>query len=207
MLRHASLKLIACCLALSACVTINVYFPAAAAEKAADKIIEDVWGGDKQPSDSTTKRDDDKQTAVRDAGAERVLLAAAASVLNFIVAPAHAQADLNIATPAVRQLTQSMEARHAQLKKYYDAGSIGLTRDGLVQVRDQNLVPLPERNAVRKLVAEENADRTNLYREIAAANGHPEWEADIRTTFAERWASKAAGGWYFQDASGAWKQK
>lgn len=207
MLRLASLKLIACCLALSACVTINVYFPAAAAEKAADKIIEDVWGGDKQPSDSATKREDDKQTAVRDAGAERVLLAAAASVLNFIVAPANAQADLNIATPAVRQLTQSMEARHAQLKKYYDAGSIGLTRDGLVQVRDQNLVPLPERNAVRKLVAEENADRTNLYREIAAANGHPEWEADIRTTFAERWASKAAGGWYFQDASGAWKQK
>ena len=46
MLRHASLKLIACCLALSACVTINVYFPAAAAEKAADKIIEDVWGSD-----------------------------------------------------------------------------------------------------------------------------------------------------------------
>ncbi len=29
-------------LALSACVTINIYFPAAAAEKAADKIIEEV---------------------------------------------------------------------------------------------------------------------------------------------------------------------
>jgi hypothetical protein len=28
---------------LSACVTINIYFPAAAAEKAADKIIEDVY--------------------------------------------------------------------------------------------------------------------------------------------------------------------
>lgn len=27
----------------TACVTINVYFPAAAAEKAADKIIDDVW--------------------------------------------------------------------------------------------------------------------------------------------------------------------
>ncbi len=27
----------------SACVTINVYFPAAAAEKAADKIIDEVW--------------------------------------------------------------------------------------------------------------------------------------------------------------------
>lgn len=41
---------------LQACVTINIYFPAAAAEKAADKIIDDVWqlkngqkneGGDK----------------------------------------------------------------------------------------------------------------------------------------------------------------
>lgn len=30
-------------LAVSACVTINIYFPAAAAEKAADKIIEEVY--------------------------------------------------------------------------------------------------------------------------------------------------------------------
>jgi hypothetical protein len=25
------------------CVTINIYFPAAAAEKAADKIIDEIW--------------------------------------------------------------------------------------------------------------------------------------------------------------------
>ena len=36
---------------LPACVTINVYFPAAAAEKAADKIIEEVW----QLKDAETK--------------------------------------------------------------------------------------------------------------------------------------------------------
>lgn len=30
-------------LLLPACVTINIYFPAAAAEKAADKIIDEVW--------------------------------------------------------------------------------------------------------------------------------------------------------------------
>ncbi len=36
---------------LPACVTINIYFPAAAAEKAADKIIEEVW----QLKDSQTK--------------------------------------------------------------------------------------------------------------------------------------------------------
>lgn len=30
-------------LAAGACVTINIYFPAAAAEKAADRIIDEVW--------------------------------------------------------------------------------------------------------------------------------------------------------------------
>lgn len=28
---------------LAACVTINIYFPAAEAQKAADKIIDEVW--------------------------------------------------------------------------------------------------------------------------------------------------------------------
>ncbi|MFZ2525406.1 MAG: hypothetical protein WAW87_08835 [Candidatus Ferrigenium altingense] len=47
--------------ALSACVTINIYFPAAAAEKAADKIIEEVWQTQKdkpaanQPAAKETK--------------------------------------------------------------------------------------------------------------------------------------------------------
>jgi hypothetical protein len=39
-------------LTLGACVTINIYFPAAAAEKAADKIIDEVWQlkqGEKKP--------------------------------------------------------------------------------------------------------------------------------------------------------------
>jgi len=206
MSRYLPLKLAAACLALSACVTINVYFPAAAAEKAADKIIEDVWGAAGKPAAQPATKPD-KQSSVTEVGDSRLLLAAASAVLDFIVPPANAQADLNIATPAVRQLTQSMEARHAQLKKLYDSGAVGLTRDGLIEVRDQNLIPLPERNAARKLVADENADRASLYREIATANGHPEWETDIRTTFAQRWSDKAASGWYYQDASGGWKQK
>lgn len=44
-------------LALSSCVTINIYFPAAAAQEAADKIIDDVWQikqGASKPSDVTT---------------------------------------------------------------------------------------------------------------------------------------------------------
>jgi uncharacterized protein len=206
MLRFGPLKLLAVCVALSACVTINVYFPAAAAEKAADKIIEDVWGNDA----ASKPRTQSQQRETRDDSSEpqRVLLAAAGTLLDLLVSPAQAQtADLNVSTPAIRALTQSMEARHGQLKKYYDSGAVGFTQDGLVEVRDQNLIPLPERNGARKLVAEENADRVSLYREIATGNNHPEWEADIRSTFAERWISRATAGWYYQDSAGAWKQK
>jgi hypothetical protein len=55
-----SLAVVSCI--LSTCVTINIYFPAAAAEKAADKIIDEVWqmqgkpSGDKQPGDSTNPK-------------------------------------------------------------------------------------------------------------------------------------------------------
>jgi uncharacterized protein YdbL (DUF1318 family) len=200
-MRYLPLKLAALCVLLSACVTINVYFPAAAAEKAADRIIEDVWGSDAQ------KSNDDRRSSLRSVEPQSVLLAAAGAVLDFLIPTAHAQADLNIASPVVKQLTASMEARHAQLKKYYDSGAVGLTRDGLIEVRDQNAIPLPERNATRKLVADENADRANLYREIANANGHPEWESDIRKTFAERWIERASAGWYVQNAQGQWVKK
>ena len=45
---------------LPACVTINIYFPAAAAEKAADKIINDVWqlkNGGEKPEVNTVEPD------------------------------------------------------------------------------------------------------------------------------------------------------
>lgn len=56
----ASRWLVAAALALSAsaCVTINIYFPAAAAEKAADRIIDEVWqlreGAGEAPAPETT---------------------------------------------------------------------------------------------------------------------------------------------------------
>ena len=37
------LGLLAVAVVLPACVTINIYFPAAAAEAAADRIIDEVW--------------------------------------------------------------------------------------------------------------------------------------------------------------------
>lgn len=189
---------------ITACVTINVYFPAAAAEKAADRVINEVLGPEAARPKATTGT---PQSSLLNFDGTRALLWMANQVVEFIVPSANAQAaDMNVDTPAVRQITQSMKTRTDELKKYYDSGAIGFNKDGLIEVRDQNLIPLPERNAARKLVTDENADRANLYREIAVANNHPEWEADIRSTFAQRWIERASSGWYVQDASG-WKKK
>lgn len=38
---------------LAACVTINIYFPAAAAQEVADEIIDDVWQIKKDAEDKT----------------------------------------------------------------------------------------------------------------------------------------------------------
>lgn len=116
-------------------------------------------------------------------------------------------ADLEINTPAIAAIQGSMQARHGQLAPHYASGAVGLTRDGLVAVRDANAVPLKDRQGVNSLVAAENKDRNALYKEIANANGHPEWESEVRNTFAQRWVQKAQGGWWYQDASGGWAKK
>jgi uncharacterized protein YdbL (DUF1318 family) len=99
-----------------------------------------------------------------------------------------------------------MQARHGQLSPHYSAGAIGLTKDGMIAVKDAAAVPLKDRGGLTGLVSAENADRTNLYKEIATANGHPEWQGDIQATFAGRWIDKAQGGWFYQGASG-WVKK
>lgn len=128
-----------------------------------------------------------------------------ALVLTF-AGPAFAQGNLEINTPAIAALQSSMQQRHAQLAPLYAAGAVGIAADGSVALRDASSVPLAQRGQVNALVAAENADRTALYREIARANGHPEWEADVRRTFAQRWIERAQPGWWVQ-GPGGWAQK
>lgn len=186
-------------LGASACVTINVYFPAAAAEQAADKIIEEVWGDD---VDKPTTEQSSGAGSFADGG-----LRISRLIIDWLIPSAHAQtANLDISSPAIGKIEASMRARHAQLLPYYNSGAIGLTANGLVAVRDAKSIPLSARKSVNQLVADDNRDRSALYREIAAANGHPEWQAQIQATFARRWIELAQRGWYYQ-SGGGWKAK
>jgi len=127
--------------------------------------------------------------------------------LLMVASFAHAQSNLEINTPVVAQLKASMQARHTQLAPLLASGALGLAQDGTVQMHDANAVPLAQRQAAQGLIAAENADRIALYHEIARANGKPEWEQEIRTTFSQRWIEKAPAGWWVQDTRGNWTRK
>ena len=211
MRRLLPLKIALASLLFAACVTINVYFPAAAADKAADQFINDVTGGAKSSSGGSNPPPQSNYVPSRQGNEPDVLVAALANVLYAFVPAADAQnaeAALNVSSPAVSRIKQSMAARFPEMEKFFASGAVGLTKDGLVEVRDINAVALPDRATVKRLVAEDNNDRAQLYTEIARASNHPEWEGDIRKSFANRWVSTGAKpGWYYQDSSGAWKQK
>lgn len=127
-------------------------------------------------------------------------------LLSLFTNAVFAAPDLDLNTPAIAAIKNSMQTRHTQLAPHYASGAIGLTGNGLIAVRDATALPLKDRSGINGLVAAENADRSALYSEIAKGNGHPEWEGQIRSTFAGRWVDRAPAGWYFQNSTG-WVKK
>ncbi len=183
-----------------ACVTINVYFPEAAAVEAADRIIDKVRGEDANNSMSLMRPDNGRRMPL--------LLGFANGVSGFLISNANAQGEVDFDKPSPEKqaLEASLASRFPSLRPYLDSGAVGLTDAGLLEFRDRNLVPLKDRNGVVQLVAAQNNDWNALYGEIAKLNGHPEWQDNIRRTFAERWVAKADKGWHYRE-DGAWKQK
>jgi uncharacterized protein len=189
----------AAAIALVGCVTINVYFPEAAAQKAADQFIGNVLddsgvapAGGKAPEKPATG----KQPS--------------ASLLDLVIPKAMAaeSPDIQVRSPETDAIRERMKSRFGgQLKGLFDAGAVGFTANGLVAVRDAGSLPLDQRSQATNVVRDENSDRDQLYAAIAKANGHPEWEPQIRKTFADGWVQRAPAGWYYQDAAGAWKRK
>ena len=188
---------------LAACVTINIYFPAAQAEEAAERIVDDILGNEKQGKE---KPDTEKKQG---ASLERPMLQQlAGTLLDVLIPTAHAaQPDFNASSPAIRKLQASMKQRNSALVPHYSSGAVGFTRDAMIAVRDAEAISLRDRNRVESLVRAENRDRSALYQAIAEANGHPEWEPEIRATFARTWVDRASGGWWYQNSSGKWVRK
>ena len=193
-MRKLAIALFAAVLVLAACVTINVYFPAAEAQEAAKEFVDKVIG---------ETPDGEPQSSLPVESPTRF------SLLGLFISDAHAQqADITIRTPAIQAIQARMAERfRGQLQAGFEAGALGFGRDGLIVLRDAAKVPLKDRSTLNQALAEDNRDRNAVYREIAVANGHPEWEDQIREIFARQWIASARSGWWYQGNDGGWKQK
>lgn len=201
---------------VAACVTINVYFPSASAERAAEEFVGDVLGPpqergqDGSASDGANDGAYDGPDAAPAAPGDNLLMWAATGVLDLLVPSAHAQQEptIDINTPQINAIKARMAQRQREhLNTWFDAGAIGFTHNGFVEIRDRSAVPLSDRRNLESVVAAENRDREAVYREIAVANGHPEWEDEIQDIFAQEWIEKARSGWYYKQENGSWVQK
>ncbi|MFO1473545.1 MAG: YdbL family protein [Lysobacterales bacterium] len=187
-------------LALAACVTINVYFPAAEAKAAAKEFVEKVID-EAQPATPEQKPNDGGGGMAMRFDFDPLAL------IGIGEARAQAAPDITIKTPAIQAIQARMEARfNSTLRAGFDSGALGFTSDGLITVRDASRLELKDRVAMNTAVADDNRDRKAVYREVAVANGHPEWESQIRDVFAKQWVASARSGWWYQ-SGGSWKQK
>jgi uncharacterized protein YdbL (DUF1318 family) len=187
---------------LASCVTVNIYFPAAAIQEAADRIVDDVRRTPEQKPeqspDQKTEPDPDKKSLL-----DRFRL------VNLGPSDAHAGAvDVNVSTPAIRALKGSMATRFAQLQPFYAKGAVGETNNGLVAARDTGVLSLKEKADLNRLVDEENRDRRSLYAEIIRANKiDPAQLGEVQRLFANSWRDKSSPGWWIQQDGGQWVKK
>lgn len=187
---------LALALFLPACVTVNIYFPAAAVQRVADQIVEETWG---EPGKGGAKE-------APQGGS--FLFQDRLAFVGFSREAFAQEADINVSNPAIRSLKESIRKRSDSIKPYMDKGNVGITRDGLLTVRATDGLSLKERAEVQQLVDAENRDRETLYAEIAKANNFPrERIADIKRIFAKSWIEQARSGWWIQDPQGNWTKK
>jgi uncharacterized protein YdbL (DUF1318 family) len=186
-------------------ITVNIYFPAAEVHDAASKIEREVRQEEATPAETTplaTPPASKPQSQYRWPPTWPVQLA-------FAVPTVIAQdININMSTPAIRQLIATRKQRFPSLVPLFDHGTLGENNRGLVEIRELAQLSLQEQGRLKTLAQQENSDRTQLYRALAEANNIAQDRvADIAAIFAGVNRQEARTGWWIQQANGTWEKK
>jgi len=179
---------------VTACITVNIYFPEATVKKTAEEIVEEIR---------------QKEAAKEEQNSPRGIVSGAPFRLSSLFAtPVYAQEATTVSTPSIRALKKAMKDRFPALKPFFDGGHIGETNKGMLDIRGEAGLDLKAKAAVRNLVKDENGDRTKLYAEVAKALNIEAGQIErIQKIFAESWIKSAAPGWWVQNEDGKWVKK
>ncbi|WP_374682265.1 DUF1318 domain-containing protein [Accumulibacter sp.] len=127
--------------------------------------------------------------------------------LPLSAAPPSDEINLDIGTPPVIIVKHSLAQRSSRLVYFYDPGIIGLGYDGMIKMRDDSRLNLPQRQIAGKLIDQENPDRNSLIYAIAEGHGGQQFEPAVRAAQIKRWKAQFHSGWWIEDAQGNWSQK
>ncbi len=182
---------------LVSCITVNIYFPASAIQKAADEMVDDIRGTDQKLEQEKLEQ---KQNPA--SWKERL------HFTGWGASEAYAAVDIEVSTPAIRGLKDSMKNRFPALAPFYDKGALGENNKGLVEIKTVDALSLKERADLNRLSQQENGDRTALYSEILRANKlGPDMMEQTQKLFANSWRAKSRPGWWIQQDNGQWIRK
>ncbi len=178
---------------LAACVTINIYFPAAEVRKAADTIVKEVRG-----DDAAAMQQD---APASHSGTGPVSLAPLAS-------NAWAGDELTVSNANIRSLKNRIKSNYPALRNWLVRGVIGEDANGYVALRSEQGLNLKEKMDVRRIMNEENANRRALYKAVAAALNIPPSEVrKVGRIFATRWQQSVPAGAWVETSPGNWVRR
>lgn len=171
-------------LAMTACVTVNIYFPAAEVKKDAERVVKEVYGIEGE------------EAAPEESSWLEILGPASA----------HAQDYTSLSNAATRGLEQQLKQNHSQLAKYYASGNVGLDASGYATLRDNSGLSVQDVGQVNRLVQNDRGLKQQLYQEKAKAAKTPDQVGKVEAIYADLWKRMASPGTYIQ-SGGGWSQK
>ena len=197
--RHALLSMLGLFIAGCAVITVNIYFPTEAVQKAAEEILNEIEGEEEvlpgNPIESLSP--------------QSYLIP---NIRNFVlgsqIAYASGDIDINLTTPAIRKVIASMKSRNSIIDTFKKKGAIGETFHGKLEIRDYEGLGGSEIRTIKQLVKAENSDRNLLYKELADANDISASDINrIGAVFGITHKNRLESGEWFKGDDGQWSKK
>lgn len=179
------------------CVTvnINVTFPEAEVEDAADEINREIRGDIFEEPEGSSR-------LIGPRAWPRISIALGLPAASA----AEPQIDLKTTNPVIRKLNAQRTARAKAINEYLSKAYIGEATDGyLKEMSAIESLALMELAKVRREIVQENKDRESLYQEFAKINNLP--VKDVARVFADSNRKWLLADQHYMNPKGDWVKK
>ena len=165
-------------LSFSSCVTVNVNIPEGDIQQASDSYVRELYDAKQKNANPEAEPD------LKNAGNPRV----------------------KTDSPQIKEIYARMKTRNDAITLQKQAGFLGEGNEGKLILKGKPSAT--DLDLIKKLIAEENKDRTALYQELMKQNGGLKSNrVSFEHHFAEAFQAHSPPNTWVQDEDGNWTQK